>query len=64
MNTSLKGQVPLNLNFSLPFLFFILGRVVIAGEGSSRLGRLGVLLSLPPLSLVDMLQATYGGFST
>jgi hypothetical protein len=61
MNTSLKSQVPLNLNFNLPFLFSILGQVVIAGEGSSRLR---VLLSLPPLSLVDMLQATYGGFST
>jgi hypothetical protein len=55
MNTSLKSQVPLNLKFSLPFLFSILGQVVIAGEGSSRLE---VLLSLSPLSFVDMLQAT------
>jgi hypothetical protein len=36
-------------------------RAVIAGEGSSRLR---VLSDLPPLSLVDMLHATAGSFST
>jgi hypothetical protein len=36
-------------------------RAVTAGEGSSRLG---VLSDLPPLSLVDMLHATAGSFST
>jgi hypothetical protein len=35
--------------------------VVIAGEGSSRLG---VLLGLPPFFLINMLHATSGGFST
>jgi len=39
----------------------ILRRAVTAKEGSSRLG---VLWGLPPLSLVDMLLATGGGFST
>jgi hypothetical protein len=34
---------------------------IIAREASSRLG---VLLGLPPLSLVDMIQATSGGFGT
>jgi hypothetical protein len=36
-------------------------RAVPAGEGSSRLG---VLSDLPPLSLLDMLHATAGSFST
>jgi hypothetical protein len=34
---------------------------ITAREASSRLG---VLFSLPPLSLVDMIQATSGGFGT
>ncbi len=35
--------------------------VVIVGEGSSRLG---ASLGLTPLSLVDMLHVTGGGFDT
>ncbi len=40
---------------------YISKRVVIVGEGYSRLG---VLTSLPPLFLVNMLHATSGGFYT
>jgi len=36
-------------------------RAVVARKGSSRLG---ALLGLPTLSLIDMLHATGGGFST
>jgi hypothetical protein len=39
----------------------ISSRSIIAREASSRFG---VLLGLPPLSLVDMIQATNGGFGT
>jgi hypothetical protein len=39
----------------------ILRWAIIVGEGSSRLG---ILLGLPTLSLVDMLDATNGGFDT
>jgi hypothetical protein len=39
----------------------IVRRIVIAGEGFSKLG---VLLSLPPFFLVHMVHATNGGFDT
>jgi len=38
---------------------YISNRVVIVGEGYSRLG---VLTSLPPLFLINMLHGTSGGF--
>jgi hypothetical protein len=38
----------------------ILKQVVITRESSSRLG---ILLSLPSLSLVDLLRVTSGGFN-
>jgi hypothetical protein len=39
----------------------ISSQAITAREASSRLG---VLLGLPPLSLVDMIQTTSGGFGT